>query len=151
MLLLSDKYCFKSQNTYGCGYLRMRGINPAWLSLRPTWRKDTGPKCPSKAVGTPHTAGTSISHHNHWNFEKVPWKDFGMRKKMQAEEVTLNIPAAHDLRVVQPTACAMPTYFTKSSVSSLLGRYIFTLTLEHMPYAPNSCKFWRSFHHTYLA
>jgi len=70
---------------------------------------------------------------------------------MQADGVTLDIPAAHDLRVVQPVACAMPTYFTKCSVSSLLGQYIFTLTLEHMPYAPNSWKFWRSFHHIYLA
>lgn len=37
---------------------------------------------------------------------------------MQADLVTLNIPATRDLRVVQPIAYAMPTYFTKCSMSS---------------------------------
>lgn len=69
---------------------------------------------------------------------------------MQVDLITPNIPAAHDLTVVQPTAYTMPTYFTKCSVSSLLGQYAFTPTLEHIPHAPDSWKFLRSFHHTHL-
>lgn len=57
---------------------------------------------------------------------------------MQVDLITHNIPAACDLRVVQPTAYAVPTYFPKCSVSSLLGQYIFTPTLEHIPHAPDS-------------
>ena len=53
-------------------------------------------------------------------------KTLAKRKKMQVDLVTPKIPAAHDLRIVQPIAYAMPTYFTKCSMSSLPGRYIFT-------------------------
>lgn len=37
---------------------------------------------------------------------------------MQGDLVTPNIPTAHDLRVVQPKAYTMPTYFIKCNVSS---------------------------------
>lgn len=90
--------------------LKTWATNPVWISQCPKWRKDTRPKCPSEAVGTPHTGGTSISRDHHQNLEQVPWKDFGKRKTMQVDLITPNIPAAHDLRVVQLTAYAMRTF-----------------------------------------